>query len=81
MVYSWMFIYLDPIFFRSLSYLTLTRTVTFRIYLGMIANASEGATRRQILNTLGTTDLETLNLLCEKIMHYLPCDKTDQASA
>lgn len=48
--------------------------VSASIYLGMIANATDGAARNQILEALGINDIDALNSLCEKMMHYLPCE-------
>ncbi len=49
--------------------------VSVAIYLGMLANASGGELRSQILNALGAESLSSLNSLCEKMLHYLPCDE------
>lgn len=48
--------------------------VSIAIYLGMLANATAGDTKSQILEALGADDVATLNSICEKYMHYLPCD-------
>lgn len=44
------------------------------IHLGMLANASVGELRCQILDALKVEDLNDLNTLYEKLMHYLPCE-------
>ncbi|MDE6397446.1 MAG: hypothetical protein K2K84_09245, partial [Muribaculaceae bacterium] len=43
-------------------------------YLSMMANATEGDTHDQILAALGATDMDALNSLNSKLMHYLPCE-------
>lgn len=45
------------------------------IYLGMLANATAGDSHSQIMTALGTGDIDALNSLCGKLMHYLPCDE------
>lgn len=45
------------------------------IYLGMLANASDGACRQQILTALGSESIDELNSLSRKLMQYLPCDE------
>ena len=48
--------------------------VSISLSLGMLANASEGNCRAEILEALGTTDLSCLNSLSKKLMQYLPND-------
>lgn len=48
--------------------------VSLSIYLGMLANSTEGDARQQILDMLGVNDLDMLNAVNEKLMHYLPSD-------
>lgn len=47
--------------------------VSVSIYLSMMANATVGDTHDQILTALGATDMDVLNSLSSKLMHYLPC--------
>ncbi len=47
--------------------------VSVSVYLSMMANATAGDTHDQILAALGSTDMEALNSLNSKLMHYLPC--------
>ena len=49
--------------------------VSVSTYLSMIANATEGDTNDQILAALGATDIDALNSLNSKLMHYLPCEE------
>lgn len=46
------------------------------IYLGMLANSCDGDARSQIVSALGCNDLDELNALSEKLMHYLPSPNT-----
>lgn len=46
--------------------------VSASIYLGMLANATQGTFRDQILDAFGAEDIEHLSELCEKMLHYLP---------
>lgn len=48
--------------------------VSLSITLSMLANASSGECRNQILNALGSENIDELNSLCRKLMQYLPCD-------
>lgn len=45
------------------------------INLGIIANATTGDCRDEIIHLLGEGDLCNLNTLCQKLMRYLPCDE------
>ena len=49
--------------------------VSVSTYLSMVANATEGDTHDQILAALGATDMDALNSLNSKLMHYLPCEE------
>ena len=49
--------------------------VSVSTYLSMMANATEGDTHDQILAALGATDMDALNSLNSKLMHYLPCEE------
>ena len=49
--------------------------VSVSTYLSMMANATEGDTHGQILAALGATDMDALNSLNSKLMHYLPCEE------
>lgn len=49
--------------------------ISISIYLGMLANASDGVCREQILSALGTENIDELNSLSKKLMQYLPCDE------
>lgn len=42
------------------------------MYLAALANGAAGETRSQILAALNSPDMESLNSLNEKLMHYLP---------
>lgn len=49
--------------------------VSVAIYFSMLANATSGDVNAQILQTLGSPDIKTLNSICEKFMRYLPYDR------
>lgn len=51
------------------------------VYLGMLANATSGNVHDEILAALGTNDIEALNSLSKKLMHYLPCDDNGSSIA
>lgn len=44
------------------------------IQLGMLANASDGDLRSEIMNAIKVDDMNRLNVMFEKLMHYLPCE-------
>lgn len=48
--------------------------ISIAMYLGMVANATDGEARDEIIETLNVTDLGSLNSLNNKLMHYLPAD-------
>lgn len=50
-------------------------------YLSMISNATTGEFRNQVLKALNIEDLQTLNDLIEKLMHFLPCEENGSALA
>lgn len=49
--------------------------ISVSICMSMLANASDGETRAQLLSLLNSNDLATLNSLNSKLMHYLPAEK------
>ncbi|MDE6267097.1 MAG: hypothetical protein K2M07_07100 [Muribaculaceae bacterium] len=49
------------------------------IYLSMLANAAGGDSRQEILSALHLSDIETVNSLNAKLMHYLPCAENGAA--
>ncbi|MDE6266968.1 MAG: hypothetical protein K2M07_06450 [Muribaculaceae bacterium] len=49
------------------------------IYMGMLANATGGESRQQILSAMHLSDMETVNTLNAKLMHYLPCEENGAA--
>lgn len=53
--------------------------ISTEFLLGMMANASDGDLRHEILEAFHTEDIAVLNNLYEKMMHYLPCDKDGSA--
>lgn len=53
--------------------------VSVSMYLSMMANAIEGEAKSQILACLSAADVEHLNSLNEKLMHYLPCEGNGSA--
>lgn len=48
--------------------------ISLAIDLAMTANASQGELRSQIINAFKAENLENINSLMEKLMHYLPSD-------
>ena len=46
--------------------------ISISLYLGMLANASAGDCRAQILSALGSENINDLNILSRKLMQYLP---------
>ncbi len=46
--------------------------ISISLYLGMLANASDGDCRGQILSALGSENINDLNTLSRKLMQYLP---------
>lgn len=55
--------------------------VSISILLGMLANGSAGELHSQIMAALGSDDVSALNSVCEKLMHYLPCDENGSSLA
>lgn len=53
--------------------------VSVSMYISMMANAIEGEAKSQILGCLSARDVEHLNSLNEKLMHYLPCEENGSA--
>ena len=49
--------------------------VSLSIYMSMLANASAGDCHDQILQALGSENIDKLNSLCRKLMQYLPNDE------
>ena len=47
--------------------------VSVSILLSMLANGAAGELHRDILEVRGSEDVEALNSMCVKLMHYLPC--------
>ena len=47
--------------------------VSASIYFSMIANAAGGESRKEVLDMLKVEDINTLNSLNAKLMHYMPC--------
>lgn len=46
--------------------------VSASIYFSMIANAAGGESRKEVLDMLKVEDINTLNSLNAKLMHYMP---------
>lgn len=55
--------------------------VSVSIYLGILANATSGECRDQILQALGSQDIDELNTLSRKLLRYLPCDENGSSLA
>lgn len=47
---------------------------SYSIFLSMMANTADGDLRSQLLDAMGTKDMETLNSLSKKLMEYLPAN-------
>lgn len=46
--------------------------ISLSIYLSLVANIADDVSQKEILDALNVSDLETLNSLNAKLMHYLP---------
>lgn len=55
--------------------------LSISVYLGMLANSTTGDVHDEIMAALGTNDINTLNSLNKKLMHYLPCDNNGSSIA
>lgn len=49
--------------------------ISLAINLGIIANSTVGECREEIIREFGVEDLTSLNMLCRKLLRYLPCDE------
>lgn len=55
--------------------------VSVSILLSMLANGSIGECQNQIMTALGSNDIGGLNTVCQKLLHFLPCDENRSSLA